>query len=170
MIVAGTRFFTVAGPSVGAVKHSGVFSCDWDSLEEENVRHGAWLSACWSSSRGLGENIWRRRPSWASFLILSFSAVCCLFPAALPLHSHLLPLFHLSSGVHLLWFTEAHYQFPANLHPQLASQQQHTTTRSQPQEGRQLDWCLPKNPLLLTCVASPSRHLCCCHCMSLTVL
>lgn len=63
VIVAGTQFFTVAGPSVGAVKHSGVFSCDWDSLEEENVRHGAWLSACWSSSRGLGENIWRRRPS-----------------------------------------------------------------------------------------------------------
>lgn len=63
VFVAGTQFFTVAGPSVGAVKHSGVFSCDWDSLEEENVRHGAWLSACWSSSRGLGENIWRRRPS-----------------------------------------------------------------------------------------------------------
>lgn len=55
VIVAGSQFFMVAGPSVGAVKHSSVFSCDWDSLEKENVRHGAWLSVCWSSSRGLGE-------------------------------------------------------------------------------------------------------------------
>ena len=54
VIVAGSRSLMVAGPSVGAVKHSGVFSCDWDSLEEESVRHGAWLSVCWSSSRGLG--------------------------------------------------------------------------------------------------------------------
>lgn len=53
-IVAESRFFMVAGLSVGAVKHSGVFSCDWDSLEEESVRHGAWLSACWSSGGGRG--------------------------------------------------------------------------------------------------------------------
>lgn len=52
-------FFMVADPSVGAVKHSGVFSCDWDSLDEENVRHGAWLSVCWSSSRGLRKKGYR---------------------------------------------------------------------------------------------------------------
>lgn len=45
VVVFASQFFTVAGPSVGAVKHSGVFSCDWDSLEEESVRHGA-LAVC----------------------------------------------------------------------------------------------------------------------------
>lgn len=90
-MVAASQFFMVAGPSVSAVKHSSVFSCDWDSLEEESVRHGAWLSVCWSFSWGLGENgRWRRRagPSRASLLIRpasffpssSLSLVC---PAAL---------------------------------------------------------------------------------------
>lgn len=55
VIVAHSQFFMAADLSVGAVKHSGVFSCDWDSLEEESVRHGAWLCVCWSSSGGLGE-------------------------------------------------------------------------------------------------------------------
>lgn len=151
----------MAGPSVAAVKHSGVFSCDWDSLDEENVRHGAWLSACWSSSRGLRENgkqaelpssLSLCRPP--SFLAPSFA------PAAASSILLSFPLLHLSAGVHLLWFTEAHYQFPANLHQRLASQQQHTTTRSKPREGWQHDWCLPKNSLLLTCVANPSCCLC----------
>lgn len=61
-MLAASQFFIVAGPSVSAVKHSSVFSCDWDSLEEESVRHGAWLSVCWSFSRGLEEiGRWRRR-------------------------------------------------------------------------------------------------------------
>lgn len=55
---------------------------------------------------------------------------CCSLLHALPL-----PLIRLSTGVHLLWFTEAHYQFPANLHPRPASRQQHTTTRSKPREA-----------------------------------
>lgn len=64
VIVAHSQFFMVADLSVGAVKHSGVFSCDWDSLEEESVRHGAWLCVCWSSSGGLGEcGRWRRAQS-----------------------------------------------------------------------------------------------------------
>lgn len=150
----------MAGPSVGAVKHSGVFSCDWDSLDEENVRHGAWLSARWSSSRGLRENGKQAElPSLLSPCHPFFSSLpplpcCCL------LHPSLLPLLHLSAGVRLSWFTGAHYQFPANLHQQLASQQQHTTTRSKPREGWQHDWCLPKNSLLLTWVANPSCCLC----------
>lgn len=82
----------MASPSVGAVKHSGVFSCDWDSLDEENVRHGAWLSARWSSSRGLREN--GKQAELPSFLRLChpfFSSLpplpcCCL------LHPSLFPL------------------------------------------------------------------------------
>lgn len=56
------QFFMVAGLSVGAIKHSGVFSCDWESLEEEeSARHGARLLVRCSSARGLGECGWRRR-------------------------------------------------------------------------------------------------------------
>lgn len=57
------QFLMVAGLSVGVIKHSGVFSCDWDSLEEEeSVRHGARLLVRWSSARGQGECGRRRRP------------------------------------------------------------------------------------------------------------
>lgn len=87
VIIVGTQFFMVAGPSVGAVKHSGVFSCDWDSLEEENVRHGAWLSARWSSSGGLREEEAGRAelsfPLPPALSILSFLAASLLCPAAL---------------------------------------------------------------------------------------
>lgn len=173
-IAADSQFFMVAGLSVGAVKHSSVFSCDWDSLEEESVRHGAWLSVCWSSSGGMGRK-WALEggtvepPSSSScpFLSLLSYSFC---PAAL---SSVL-VFLLSSisqrGFISCDFAEAHYQFPTDLHPRPASQQQHTTTRTKPQEGRQLDWCLSKNPLLLTCVANPSHHVCCCYCKSLVVL
>lgn len=90
-MVAASQFFIVAGPSVSAVKHSSVFSCDWDSLEEESVRHGAWLSVCWSFSRGLGEIGQRRRragPSQASLLnqpasLFPSCALSLICPAAL---------------------------------------------------------------------------------------
>lgn len=56
------QFFMEAGLSAGAIKHSGVFSCDWDSLEEEeSVRHGDRLLVRWSSARGPGECGRRRR-------------------------------------------------------------------------------------------------------------
>lgn len=168
----------VAGLSVGAVKHSGVFSCDWDSLGEESVRHGAWLSVCWSSSGGLREygaveeaaRAHLCLPPHPACSILSFLSSLTHLPSCSLLHPLPLPPFHLSTGVHFLWFAEAHYQFPTNFHPQPASQQQHTTTRSKPQEGQQLDWCLSKNPLLLTCVANPSHHVCCRYCKCLIVL
>lgn len=83
----------VAGPSVGAVKHSSVFSCDWDSLEKENVRHGAWLSVCWSSSRGLGEKwvvgdkpplLIQPAPSFSFLSILLHASYTPLFPLICP--------------------------------------------------------------------------------------
>lgn len=118
----------------------------------------------------------RKGTGWVFLLIQALSSFFCfpLCPAAFSLclslfHPSFPPLLYLSTGVHLLCFTEAHYQFPANLHPQLASQQQHTTTRSKPQEAWQHDWCLPRNSLLLTCVANPS-HLCCHYCTSYVVL
>lgn len=84
---ADSQFFTVADLTVGAVKHSGVFGCEWDSLEEESVRHGAWLYVCWSSGAGLGEcGRWRRAQS--GFLIqpassFPFSPLSLICPAAL---------------------------------------------------------------------------------------
>lgn len=81
-IVAGAQFFMVAGPSVGAVKHSGVFSCDWDSLEEENVRHGAWMSVCWSSSGGLREDGQSMRQPGQSGAFLCIQPTPC-FPFSL---------------------------------------------------------------------------------------
>lgn len=84
--VARSQFFMVAGLSVGAVKHSGVFSCDWNSLEEENVRHGALLSVCWSSRGGTG-GIWAaEEPSPFSspflFPLLSYSSALLLSPSS----------------------------------------------------------------------------------------
>lgn len=79
-------------------------------------------------------------------------------------------MFRLSTGVHLLWFSVAHYQFPVNFHPQPASQQPHASTRSKPREGQQPYWCLSNNPLLLTCVVNPSRRLCHGYSRSLIVL
>lgn len=81
------QFFMVAGLSVGAIKHSGVFSCDWDSLEEEeSVRHGARLLVRWSSARRLGEC--GRRPSAeppSLRLFLSSSALLLSPPSSPPI-------------------------------------------------------------------------------------
>lgn len=175
-IVADSQFFMVAGLSVGAVKHSGVFSCDWDSLEEESVRHGAWLSVCWSSSGGLGENGGGRQSPVKPPSSIQ-PAPSCPFSPLLFICSAALSsiLFSLLSSISQQGFISCDsvkpiISSPTNLHPQPAFQQQHTTTRSKPQEGRQLDWCLSKNPLLLTCVANPRHHVCCGYCKSLTVL
>lgn len=139
----------VAGPSVGAVKHSSVFSCDWDSLEKESVRHGAWLSVCWSSSGGLGGKwvVEDKPPSSSSLLhpFLSLHLLLCLTVLSLICPAALSSiLFSFLPSISQRGFISCDslkpiISSPANLHPQPASQQQHTTTRSKPQEGRQLD-------------------------------
>lgn len=84
-----SSFFMVAGPSADAVKHSSVFSCEWDSLEEEGVRLDAWLSEYWSSSRGWLENRqWRSLPLFPAQSILIclhslLSLSCCSLPILL---------------------------------------------------------------------------------------
>lgn len=80
-------FLMVADLTVGAVKHSGVFGCEWNSLADESVRHGVWLYVCWTSSAVPGECGWWRRAQ--SGLLTSpassfpFSPLSLICPAAL---------------------------------------------------------------------------------------
>lgn len=93
----------VADPSVGAVKHSSVFSCDCDSLDEENVRHGDWLSACWSSSRGLRKKREQAEFSSSSRLCPPLPRLCFLLcPAALSSILFFSPLASLCGGSSLV--------------------------------------------------------------------
>lgn len=135
----------VADLSVGAVKHSGVFGCDWDSLEEESVRHGAWLCVL--------VILWRTGGMWAvkeepdeppsSSATLHLLLSLLLHSFALLLSLPLLLLSFLSSISHQGFISCDLLEpiispLPASS-PRPAAQHQHTATRSKPQEGQPLD-------------------------------
>lgn len=73
--------FVVADLSVGAVEHSGVFSCDWDSLEEES------LSWCLAVCAGHPAEDWGyvggERGTRRASLLVRHTPSSAFFPVAL---------------------------------------------------------------------------------------